>query len=433
MYNPESTEGCQYIEGRSQEECKQKLFSMYGTDYTIVQKKKIPKPGFLGFGQKEVCGMWYRTLPSRSSNVSSSSAAIQPRLSLEEAQRAVSQITAQMGSSSANDFIKARDEIVRKNEPAVTSAQLGQIVSKLEELSKNMQKVSAEPNEHPTIRRIEEILEENEFTPSYIKKMSERIRAQFSLERLDDFDEVQDAVIDWIGESLTIANDPVKRPPHVVIIVGPTGVGKTTTLVKFAGNILRQSRKNKKADPVVHFITTDFMRVGAYDMLKHYTSILDMSIDKAETADDVKKLYSRYRSGSDYIFIDTSGLSPNDYTEIANMRAVLDVPDMHADIYLAVTASTKARDLEAIMRNYEQFNFSSVIITKYDETSSYGNVLSVLSEKNKAISWITTGQQVPRFIERANPGRFLMDLDGFRKNEEHIKEKFNYEPGKEER
>ena len=420
MYNQEGLDTGLYIEGRSDTECKERLYKVYGTDYEVTGRKTIPKPGFLGFGQKDVCRLYYRTNIHKPV---SEPAVVKPQLSLEEAQAAIGKITSKMSNAASDDFEKNRNEIILKS-------QLGQIANKLDVLMKN---VSPETNYHPSIKRIEELLTENEFTPSYIRAMCEKVRTQFSLKKLDDYDAVQNAVIDWIGESLTISKDVVKRPPHVVIIVGPTGVGKTTTLVKFAGNLLRDARKNKKADPVVHFITTDFMRVGAYDMLSHYTSILNMSIEKAETAEDVATLFKNYRNNSDYIFIDTSGLSPNDYTEIANMRAVLDVPDMHPEIYLAVTASTKAKDLEVIMRNYEQFNYDSVIITKYDETSSYGNVLSVLSEKNKAISWITTGQQVPRFIERANPGRFLMDLDGFNKNEAHIKEKFNYEPSKEDR
>ena len=122
--------------------------------------------------------------------------------------------------------------------------------------------------------------------------------------------------------------------------------------------------------------------------------------------------------------IDTSGYSPNDYENIGKMRTVLDVPGLQAEVYLAITASTKAKDLETILRNYEPFNFKSVIITKLDETSTYGNVLSVLSEKNKAISWVTDGQYVLHYIKRAHPIRFLRYLEGFHSDMAHLESKF---------
>ena len=94
------------------------------------------------------------------------------------------------------------------------------------------------------------------------------------------------------------------------------------------------------------------------------------------------------------------------------------------------SAGTKAKDLERILKTYESFNYQSVIITKCDETSSFGNVLSVLSEKQTPISWITDGQKVPRFIEKASAVYFLTRLSDFEIDRSHIDEKFNQEDTK---
>ena len=106
------------------------------------------------------------------------------------------------------------------------------------------------------------------------------------------------------------------------------------------------------------------------------------------------------------------------------MKTILDVKDMHPDVYLAVCASTKARDLENIMQNYEPFAFRSVIVTKCDETNLYGNVISALYDKHKMVSYITDGQRVPHNIRRAGVIDFLIRLSDFTIDRVHIDDKF---------
>ena len=138
----------------------------------------------------------------------------------------------------------------------------------------------------------------------------------------------------------------------------------------------------------------------------------------------MKKLYDEKRENLDAIFIDTSGYSPNDTENIGKMKAVLDVRGMKPDIHLAVAASTKATDLANIMQNYEQFGYNSVIVTKCDESKQYGNIISVLHEKNKKISYIADGQKVVRDIHRADVVQFLIRLSGFDVDRVHIEDEF---------
>ena len=171
-------------------------------------------------------------------------------------------------------------------------------------------------------------------------------------------------------------------------------------------------------------ITIDHMRVGAEEQLRRFGEIMNIAVDKASTTDDVYKIFEDNKDALDALIIDTSGYSPNDYENIGKMRALLDVPGLHPDVYLTVTASTKARDLVSIIQNYEPFNFGSVIVTKCDESSAYGNILSVLSEKHKAIAYITDGQKVPRNIERASTVYFLTRLHDFKIDRIHIEDTF---------
>ena len=152
---------------------------------------------------------------------------------------------------------------------------------------------------------------------------------------------------------------------------------------------------------------------------------MDVAVDKAESAADVKQIFDTYRNSLDVLFIDTPGYSPNDFESIGKMRGILEIPGMNKDVYLTITASVKARDLVSIIQVYEQFKYDSVIITKCDETTAFGNVLSVLSEKHKPIAYITDGQQVPKKIERASVVKFLTNLNDFQIDRNHIEEVFS--------
>ena len=126
----------------------------------------------------------------------------------------------------------------------------------------------------------------------------------------------------------------------------------------------------------------------------------------------------------------TPSASPNDFANIGKMREILGIPGMNKDVYLAITASVKASDLVAITKVYEQFDYESVIITKWDETSAVGNVLSVLAEKRKPIAYIADGQKVPREIKRASVLECLKYLNGFSVDREHMENLFgNAEQG----
>ena len=390
------------IIGKDEEDCKKKLFELYGHNYQILWKRPVLKPSILGiFGQKEEMEVHYQTPPAQ----------ISP-------------------STEREDFQKTRDEIVAKSSVTQTM-QIASLDKKLEEMKKameaTMKNIAAATNagDKPVaIQKIEELLQENEFTFAYINKITTRLRSELSVDELGDFNFVQAKVVDWIGESIKIAPNVPHTYPHVIIIVGPTGVGKTTTIAKFAVNLIKEAHEKEQPRPRVRMLTTDHTRVGAVEQIKRYGDVMEIEVDKAETAADVKKIFDTYKDTIDVLFVDTPGYSPKDFENLGKMRKMLEVQGIHPEVFLAATASSKARDLISIIQNYEVFNFSSIIITKWDETSSIGNVISVLSEKGKPISYITDGQTVTKNIERASIVRFLINLHDFTIDRKHIEEKF---------
>lgn len=391
----------QTITGDSFEECRKRLYNTYGADYQIIDKQSKPVAyGLFKLKKKYVVEVTY-TIGHRESYNSTN-------LKRQE-----------------DEFEKNRQAILMNTQMnQVTNQVAAQIQDLKQEVTNQLSQLAlASQEKHETIKKIADMMEQNEFTPSYIEEIEDKIRNEFSLEQLDNFELVERKVVDWIGESIEISKNKTFRPPHVVIIVGPTGVGKTTTLVKLAAQfVISFKHEGRKAE--ICFISTDSMRVGAMEQLSRWGEIMEYKVLKAETTEDLKTLYDQNRDYMDAIFIDTSGYSPNDATHIGIMKSLLDIPGMNPDVYLAMTASTKARDLNNIMQNYEPFGYNSVIITKCDESDQYGNVISMLHKKHKAISYITNGQKASANIKKVSVVDFLIRLEGFKVDREHIEDKF---------
>jgi flagellar biosynthesis protein FlhF len=277
--------------------------------------------------------------------------------------------------------------------------------------------------DHESIERVENLLELNDFSAGYIKNIVSRIKKEFSLEDLANYDLVQDSVLEWIGRSISISENSNSVRPRVIVLVGPTGVGKTTTVAKLAAAYsLAATRGSRPLS--VRVITIDNYRIGAKQQIEIYGNIMNIPVSCAETPSDLKTLMAMYAQDVDIVLIDTIGKSPRDYTKIAEMRQFLDAAGPISDIHLAMSATTKASDMREIMMQYETFGYRSVIITKFDETVRVGNIISVLGEKQKPLAYITNGQRVPQDFEQASVVRFLTNLEGFRVNRTRIEDMF---------
>ena len=334
------------------------------------------------------------------------------------------------------NFDESKSDLLKNLAGNIDSVkQLGKVNDRLDAMEKILSTIkrmsSAEPV-HPSIKKIDAMLEKNEFTPSFIEEINVRIGNELTVGELDDFDLVQESVVDWIGESIKVAPHYPKKSSsmsHTIIIIGPTGVGKTTTVAKMAATIIRKARKAKGEHPKIVMITTDKERIAAKEQLEHYAAVMEAEFFVASTPEDFEELYNYYKSKSDFIFVDTSGYSPRDLESIGKLHSLLDVDGMKADIYLAVSAMTKSSDLENILRNYDSFNYRTVIVTKCDETVSYGNVLSVLAEKKKQVSLVSFGQKTLNNMRIAHPYFFLKGLTDFVVDKDHIMEKFGPDEG----
>lgn len=203
----------------------------------------------------------------------------------------------------------------------------------------------------------------------------------------------------WARLSASVAERIVTVDPwefsggqRVVVLTGPTGVGKTTTIAKIAANFsLIDNRK-------VGLITVDTYRIAAVDQLKRYAEIigipLHVAFDPQELKDGIAKMKDR-----DLILIDTAGRSQNNFLQIKELKSYLQGVD--AEIHLVISATTKSTDVDEIVKAFGQVSIDRVIITKLDETTSYGVILQTCERTRAPLSFVTTGQGVPEDIEVA--------------------------------
>jgi flagellar biosynthesis protein FlhF len=180
----------------------------------------------------------------------------------------------------------------------------------------------------------------------------------------------------------------------IVAFIGPTGVGKTTTIAKLAAKFTLYHEKK------VAMITADTFRVGAIEQLKTYGELLEIPVEVIYGNDDIKTALNRVK-GYDLVLIDTMGSSPNNKMQIKKVKSLLDAVNP-TDIYMVISATTKSRDIGDILNNYKELNFNKLIITKLDETRTYGTIMNAVKMTDSNLSYFTVGQNVPDDIEIAS-------------------------------
>lgn len=196
---------------------------------------------------------------------------------------------------------------------------------------------------------------------------------------------------------------------NIMMLVGPTGVGKTTTLAKLAARYSRLLNKNYK----VGIITLDTYRIGAVDQLMFYAKKMKLSIDTVvDTEEFVNALDSlKY---CDYILIDTVGSSQHDRAKLESLKSFVNAdPNTKIDVSLVMSATTKYEDLKDIYHTFSMLGIDTLLFTKLDETHSYGNIFSLIYDTKKPVSYFSIGQEVPNDLNVATSD-FLIDclLDG---------------------
>ena len=190
---------------------------------------------------------------------------------------------------------------------------------------------------------------------------------------------------------------PIRGRRKVVALIGPTGVGKTTTLAKLAANFrLRDGVK-------VGLVTVDTYRIAAVDQLKTYAQLIELPMKVVATPDEMRRALDEL-SGLDLVLIDTAGRSPQDEPKIQELQQLLQAADAD-EVHLVLSLTSSLKALANVNKCFQPAGVTSLILTKLDEAPGLGSLFNLARKVALPISYVTTGQDVPDDIEPAHAAR----------------------------
>jgi len=275
-----------------------------------------------------------------------------------------------IGNSSSNRKNDDSDTIViapkTKKRVKITAEQLKQYVDKLiyQEVSK------------PIIKSI----------VNQIKKSEEFI----------DASNIEDYVITSLSSMIPTTNFEIKKrgKQKIVAIVGPTGVGKTTCIAKLAA--ISKILNNLK----IGIISIDTYRLGAIDQLRIFSEVSSIDMLVAYEPSEMRGLIKKF-SDKDLIFIDTAGRGQKNKSELEKTKEFLDMINLD-ETYLAISATNSTKNLQDVVKKFEVFDYSALVVTKIDEGVVFGNIINVASVSKKPLIYLTNGQVIPDDIIAAD-------------------------------
>jgi len=248
---------------------------------------------------------------------------------------------------------------------------------------------------------------DNEINEKYANEIIDEIDKNCKSDVTMDFmlSEIYQRMILKLGKPYIMDEDG--KAPRVIFFVGPTGVGKTTTIAKIASSFRVEHKKK------VALLTADTYRIAAAEQLRTYANILEVPFRVVYTAGEIVRAVEDFR-GYDYILVDTTGHSPNNESQCESMSDLINSVETTAEkeVFLVLSASTKYRDLMKIADTYKEIADYKLIFTKLDETSTLGNIYNLKIYTGATLSYVTCGQNVPDDIEYFNPQATVKQLLG---------------------
>jgi len=238
------------------------------------------------------------------------------------------------------------------------------------------------------------------------------------LDSLTDVEQAMQAALKQLVHQLPIAGDDILNQGGVYAMVGPTGVGKTTTIAKLAARFAMQHGQRHVA-----LISTDTYRIGAHEQLMTYGRLLGVPVHSANDTQELQQLLHKLHDKK-LVLIDTAGMSQRDiglsqqFTHLRHMSSVIKP-------YLVLSANAQLSTLDEVIAAFKSANPAGCIITKLDEAASLGGVLSAVVKQNLAVAYVSNGQKVPEDIQPARAQELVnMMIEYSKRHTLHVDDEF---------
>jgi flagellar biosynthesis protein FlhF len=366
-----------------------------GPEAVILYTKKLRRGGFLGMGGSEVAEVTAGVdlgpgeAPSEAMPQTSAAVAVAPRPGAAQPR-----VRPNLPFSPAVQSTTATE---RRSEVFQSELNDGKVLAGFQVVRSAVKKSG--PELHPELKRVLERLLKNGVEESVAQSAllpAQREIVEKGYPRAGTLGQLVQRVL---SSQMKVSGpiEAVQGKPRVIAFIGPTGVGKTTTLVKLASqySLVHQLK--------VALLTADTYRIGAVEQLRIYRDIIDIPFEAVNTPEEVGPALKRY-ADRDLIFFDTAGRSPQNRRQIQDLRAFLEAA-RPSETHLCVSATTKNADLLPIVGKFGLVPVNRFLVTKLDETRSHGVILNLAANFQVPISYLTTGQNVPNDIEVAAPER----------------------------
>ena len=360
-----------------------------GRDAVILQTRSYRKGGFLGLGGRS---MWEVTAA--------------PNMNVPHRRAAGKYIPTASRRTDVLDGpeLEALEQpILASGDAAAVPAQgsLSQEMARLRRMVEALvSRQGAEPDGLPlALVELKTQLLAQDVSPEAVQSVLDVLRLNLNGEQLAETSLIRAKAIDLLATMIPVADtDPVADGKgRVIALIGPTGVGKTTTIAKLAANFkLREGKK-------VGLITIDTYRIAAVDQLRTYADIIEVPLQTVLTAGDLHQMVRSMR-GLDVVLIDTAGRSQNDRLRLNQLRSFLSAAEAD-EVHLVVSATANRRCVVSTLERFIPLGANRIVLTKLDEAATFGSILNVAMAGRVPISYVTTGQDVPEDITAADSHR----------------------------
>jgi len=237
---------------------------------------------------------------------------------------------------------------------------------------------------------------EQEVAEELAENVLTQVRTKLEDSELEDRSKLRSAIREALADLIPTDGAPSRVEagdgrPLTIALIGPTGVGKTTTVAKLAATFKLRHRKN------VALITIDTYRIAAVEQLRTYANIIGLTLHVVTTLDEMRQALEECRN-VDAVLIDTAGRSQRDGEKLDQLKAFLDVASPH-ETHLVLSSTCSQPVLMEAVERFSEVRTDRIIFTKLDEAVSFGVLVNVARKVNKQLSYVTTGQEVPHQIE----------------------------------